>query len=430
MESFSNLIDQVRAVLIQSEDKKPRHEIYNQFINECKANDLTEDDFYKKVLKVAHKSIDWDYIEEDKKRKDETQKKLEAELAEQENLIQSAPIYIDRLIKTAFDDGVVEGDELKKIFNKATALSQDSHALAEKIDSLFDERNYKSYPKADLDAPTLRETLCSSNWYNEDHYTKLTTPPPPPPPPFPWKQVVVACVLILSIGGGFFYNYWYKPYLEDKNAKRYYSYVNMMMRSSQMSGVEYNVVQKLPYGTELLVYTKNTESGEWAYAKANDQKGYVGSQYILSKRNFYELNGIFADIDSRDAAETAKCRMALLKYFQDTISRNIMGRIDPAIQQEIYGKQKNKEIWQIFTRPKDIKPNAVAFARITDPNSKFTDFGCLIKNIATGKRKFLLFAFSETGEPRLVYETDAPDAGYIKSMSRSYNTIPIVRYSN
>ncbi len=60
--TIESLIEQVRAILIQTEDSKPRHEIYNQFVNEAKANNLTEVDFYKKVLKAAHKSIDWNFI--------------------------------------------------------------------------------------------------------------------------------------------------------------------------------------------------------------------------------------------------------------------------------------------------------------------------------------------------------------------------------
>lgn len=208
IETLSKLIEQVRAILIQTEDTKQRHEIYNQFINECKANNLTEDDFYKKVLKVAHKSIDWNYIEEEKKRKVETQKKLETELAEQENLIQSAPRYIDRLIKIAFDDGVVDAIELKKIFDKAAKLSQDINGLANKIDSLFDERKYKSYPKADFDATTLKDTLLSTNWYDETHYLKLTTPIENIPSKSPLKIIVIslAFLFIAGIGGYYMYN--------------------------------------------------------------------------------------------------------------------------------------------------------------------------------------------------------------------------------
>ena len=438
MANLETFVEQVRAILIQTEDSKPKHELYNQFINECKANSLSEQDFYMKVLKLAHKSIDWDYIEEQKKKKEkeklekeEKEKAVEKELEVVKKQIQHAPQFIDRLIKTAFDDNTVEKDELLGIFDKAERLSQDTYALAEKISNLFDERNFKAYPKADYNLPSLQQTLCSTDWHSNDRYLKLTTPPPPP---FPWKKLLAAASLLIIVGGAVFYLLWFKPYLEDKNAKRYYTFVNdLVMRSSQMAGVDHNIVQKLKYGAELLVYTPNPEAGEWAYVKANDQKGYVSTQFILPKRDFYELNGIFGDVESKEAISTAKCRKALLLYYQDTINRNMMGKIDPEIQKEIYGSPKSREIWQVFSKGKDIKPNTVAFPRFTNPNSKFSDFACIIKNIGTNKRKILLFSFSETGDPNLVFESDAPDEGYIKSIKRAFrngNGQPIIEYKN
>jgi len=250
---------------------------------------------------------------------------------------------------------------------------------------------------------------------------------------FPLKQVIVAALLLCTTAGVLFYFFWLKPYLEDKKAKRYYTYVdNLILRSSQMAGVDYNFVKKLNYGAELLVYTQNPEYGEWAYVKANEIKGYVSTQFILNKRDFYELNGIFGDVESKEAISTAKCRKALLTYFQDSVNRNIIGKIDPQIQQEIYGKLKNNEIWQVFSRGKDINPNTIAFPRFTDPNSKFTDFACIIKNIVSNKRKLLLFSFSETGVPSLVFETEAPDEGYIKSIKstlRAGNNLPLIEYT-
>jgi hypothetical protein len=263
---------------------------------------------------------------------------------------------------------------------------------------------------------------------------ELTQPLSPSASSFPKKQVIAAVSLLLIAASVVFYLFWLKPYLEDKNAKRYYTYVNdLIMRSSQMAGVDFNFVQKLSYGTELLVYSENPVNSEWAYVKANGKKGYVSTQFILSKRDFYELNGIFGDIESKEAIATAKCRKALLLYFQDTITKSIMGKIDPQVQQEIYGSQKSREVWQVFSKGKDIKPNTVAFPRFTDPNSKFTDFACIIKNIATNKRKLLLFSFSETGIPSLIYEADAPDEGYILSIKRPYKIAdnqPVIEYTN
>jgi len=290
--------------------------------------------------------------------------------------------------------------------------------------------NVKSKETVDQNAPPNRFITTSP----EENKVELPPPLSSSPSSFPKKQVIVAVSLLLIAASVLFYLFWLKPYLEDKNAKRYYTYVNdLIMRSSQMAGVDFNFVQKLNYGTELLVYTENPANSEWAYVKANDKKGYVSTQFILSKRDFYELNGIFGDVESKEAIATAKCRKALLLYFQDTLTRNIMGKIDPIIQQEIYGSQKNKEIWQVFSKGKDIKPNTVAFPRFTDPNSKFTDFACIIKNIVTNKRKLLLFSFSETGISSLFYEADAPDEGYIMSIKKSYNiadTQPIIEYTN
>jgi DNA-directed RNA polymerase subunit RPC12/RpoP len=272
---------------------------------------------------------------------------------------------------------------------------------------------------------TSQPTLLSKN--------KLPQPLPEVSSHFPWKHVIVAVFLIIIAGGILFYLFWLKPYLEDKNAKRYYTYIdNLVMRSSQIAGVDYNFIQKLSYGAELIVYTVNPENTEWAFVKANEQKGYVSTQFILNKRDFNELNGIFGDVESKETISTAKCRKALLLYFQDTINRNITGKIDPQIQREIYGSIKNREIWQVFSRGKDINPNTVAFPRITDPNSKFTDFACIIKNIVTSKRKLLLFTFSETGVPRLYYEGEAPDEGYIESIKkpfRSGETLPLIKYT-
>lgn len=61
MSSFKILIEQVRIYLIKSENGNQKHKVYNTFINECKANNLSEQDFYLKILKVAYSSIDWEF---------------------------------------------------------------------------------------------------------------------------------------------------------------------------------------------------------------------------------------------------------------------------------------------------------------------------------------------------------------------------------
>lgn len=172
MPTFDTLIEQVRAVYIQNQNLE-KHEIYNQFINECNAAELSEEDFYKKVLKHAYNSIDWDAVEKEKIIQEETKKKIAKELEIKQREIQNAPIYLDRLIKIAFEDGKIEAEELNKIFSKAVELEQNIHDLAIKIDNRLDELKYKSYPRANFDAKTLKETLCSTDWYAPELYERI-----------------------------------------------------------------------------------------------------------------------------------------------------------------------------------------------------------------------------------------------------------------
>jgi hypothetical protein len=66
-----------------------------------------------------------------------------------------------------------------------------------------------------------------------------------------------------------------------------------------------------------------------------------------------------------------------------------MGKMADVIQKDIYGSVQSKEIWQVFAR-KEVTLNSVVFPKLTNI-SKFSDFGCIIKNLSNNKRKFLLF---------------------------------------
>jgi len=242
------------------------------------------------------------------------------------------------------------------------------------------------------------------------------------------KKFAVALVLLLLTTGIIGYFLWYKPYIRDKNAARMYSFAtSLALRSSQVSGVDYNTIGNILYGSEVLVYSN---SGEWSQCKANNQEGYAASKFLLSKQDFHILNGIFADQDSRDAVVTTKCKKALLNYYN---SKGYIGKIDEQLQMEIFDSTLQREVWQIFAKNKDIKPNAVAYQRVVNPTSKFTDFACIITNIQTNKRKFLLFSFNELEEAKLELEQDAPDYGYIDKVYKTNNgeiTNYFVTYAN
>jgi hypothetical protein len=221
---------------------------------------------------------------------------------------------------------------------------------------------------------------------------------------FPASVLTVGLILLFVIGGLVSYFLFYKPYATDRDALRFYTFAtNTFLRSSQESGVDYNKLGMVPYGSELITYNYDYEWAEvkWINSQTGESiKGFISSHFILSEYDFKILNGIWGDDESKEAINTGKCRIALLNYFKE---------------KEYSGS------WQVFSKPKDVKPNTTYYARIINKNSKFTDFAVIIKNVSTGMRKCLLFGFDDDEMPHLVYEEDAPTTGDISNISYKWN---------
>lgn len=314
-----------------------------------------------------------------------------------------------------FQDGIISETEYENKKREILGLP--------KIQSVIEKK--QEIPVFDQNAEVVQNTQIAT--------AQISKPKPAPvsKKSFSGTQISVVVGLALLLLGTAGYFFLLKPYLDDKNAEKYYSFVdNLAMRSSPVAGVDFSAIQALGYGSEVLVYSKENN---WASGKSRDQKGFVSMDYILPKKDFYELNGIFGDQETKAGVPTAKCRLALLRYFQDSTKRQIMGKIDPEIQKQIYGKVKNNQVWQVFSKGKDKYPDAVFFPRFSNSTSKYSDFACLIKNISTGERKFLLFAFSDSGEPQLINEQTAPITGDISKISETYEMgerIPLVSYTS
>lgn len=229
-----------------------------------------------------------------------------------------------------------------------------------------------------------------------------------------WVMIgILLIVLSLSIWGYFYYKNIYLPKKIDREAPRFYTFSYLTnMRSSQMAGVDYNKIASLPYGSELITYS---HGGEWSFVKNGDMKGFIYSNLLLNKEDFYLLNSIFGDDESRECVLTSRCRLALLNYFK---KRDYIGKMPSELLNDIkpnFIKDEGNQ-WQVFCRNKAIKPNTIFYSRLFDKDSKFTDFAVLIRNIQTGDRKILIFTFSDDGNPSLSYERDAPQEGYIKNI--------------
>lgn len=217
---------------------------------------------------------------------------------------------------------------------------------------------------------------------------------------FPVVILIAGIVMFLIVAGliGFFKIY--VPYAFERDAERVYTYAgNTFLRSSPQAGVEHNILERLPYGTELILYRFDYD---WSYVKwktfqnKKSLKGYISSDFIFTKSDFDILNSIWGDNESKEIIITSKCRIALLNYFKDK------------------GYAGN---WQVFSKSKEIKPNTVYYNRVINKNSKFTDFAVIIRNTNTGARKCLLFSFDDNETPTLEYEEAAPATGDIVSIS-------------
>lgn len=217
--------------------------------------------------------------------------------------------------------------------------------------------------------------------------------------------IAATMIVLVALTVGYFT--WYVPYAKDRDALRTYVVAtNVFLRSSQVAGVEYNVINKLPYGSELITYNI---SSEWAEVKTNGTTGYVASAYLLNQADFNLLHGVWGNMDTRDCIISSKCRLAILDYYK------------------IHSLNSGNTGWQIYTKQKDQKPNNVFYPRLYNKNSKFTDFIFIVKNNGTGERRLACYSFEdETERPVFRFDTTAPTDGYIQSVQNSYTGARIV----
>ncbi len=231
---------------------------------------------------------------------------------------------------------------------------------------------------------------------------------------------IALTVVIFGIGGLFLYCNVIKPRQIDKRAPRYYTFApSVVLRSSRSVGADFNKIGSLPYGTELITYDFGCE---WSEVKVNSVnadgkklRGYIASPFILNKKDFFLLNSIFGDADSRSVIETSKCRRALLNYFKE---QNYIGKLSSEEIAELGLPTPTMDNqWQVYCLPKEAATNNVYFKRILRRDSKYTDFAVIIKNLNTSERKLLFFYFDDDETPHLAIELQAPEYGTIKKIS-------------
>lgn len=144
----------------------------------------------------------------------------------------------------------------------------------------------------------------------------------------------------------------YMPAKIDRESPRYYPFAERtFLRSSQVAGIDANKLGTLQYGSELIVYNY---SSDWAYVKSSSgKKGYVSSDFLMEKKDFYILNSIWGDSDSRAVISTSKCRRALLHFYKNN---GLIGIMNPDVWDEAFPGDNLNDYdsgWQVFCMPKN-----------------------------------------------------------------------------
>ncbi len=365
---------------------------------------------------------------------DEFLRKAEAKTNEElKSILQHREDYNPQLIKAAEK---VLLDRITAVATpKVTVVSNPevvSTIEAETITAEFDDDKYKAYQpsacrKEEKVQSATKEvndsfSVIKKDWRQESNEEALHVETPaqtedgiaPVTDSSKTNLTILISILagvLLAVGGILAYFFWYTPYAKDRDALRTYVVANnVFLRSSRMAGVEYNILGKIPYGTEVITYNK---LGDWAEVKVNGQEGVIATPYLLDSLSFALLNGVWGDNDTKECIESSKCRLAILDY----LKKNYL--------------QSGPNAWQLYTRPINQKPNTVFYPRIFDKYSKYTDFVFIIGDNVTGNRVLVCYSFEDaTEKPVFRFSMGAPQAGFIKNIVPKYGGVKVIFDNN
>lgn len=226
------------------------------------------------------------------------------------------------------------------------------------------------------------------------------------------KHLLIAggIAAVLLIAGTVLYISVYKPYAKDRDALRtYVGATNVFLRSSQIAGVENNILGKINYGSEVITYEKGAE---WSHVKVNDVEGYMASSYLLDQTDFELLNSVWGNEEAKENIATFRCRMAILDFYK---------------QNEMSGGTTG---WQIYTKETEGLPNTVTYPKLYEKEGEFANFFFIVKNNTTGNRRLAGYSFEdETEKPVFRFVIDVPEYGDIKRI-RTYKGDMTIEFDN
>ncbi len=143
------------------------------------------------------------------------------------------------------------------------------------------------------------------------------------------------------------------------------------------------VIGSYPFGTEVQVY--DVFENNWAEVSVGDKKGYMSFEYLVLPETFYTIEGMFGNENAKKLIASTKYRKAISNYLK---ANNYTSKIPKSEREKLYGKNADKEMWQIFAEPSKSEFNSFCYGDYNGDKSR--DAAFILTNIKTGKRKLII----------------------------------------
>ena len=143
------------------------------------------------------------------------------------------------------------------------------------------------------------------------------------------------------------------------------------------------VIGSYPFGTKVEVY--DVFENNWAEVSIGDKKGYMSFEYLVLPETFYIIEGMFGNENAKKLIASTKYRIAISNYLK---ANNYTSKIPKNEREKLYGKDAEKEVWQIFAEPSKSEFNSFCYGDYN--GDKDRDAAFILTNIKTGKRKLII----------------------------------------
>ncbi len=148
------------------------------------------------------------------------------------------------------------------------------------------------------------------------------------------------------------------------------------------------VIGKYLFGTEVEVF--EVFDNNWAEVAVGSKKGYMSFEYLVFPETFHIIKGMFGNEDAQKLIASTQYRKAISNYLK---SNNYTSKIPKSEREKLYGKDDEKEAWQIFAEPAKSKYNSFCYGDYNGDGER--DAAFILTNIKTGKRKLIVLELND-----------------------------------